>query len=220
MLLVILFMSGYGLGLTQAPGYQGNRFLVKYDLSFFWDFYRTIPKTPSVFHKVSLEYVITETHSIGLRYQTDNLKVFAGDHFLAPIDDGEHVGDLNNQNITFFVNLFTFRNSGNLAPSGVYWTFGASLQTFKYDGIIDVFNLEIVEGSTKRGIDVSLLIGTGKKFILKDRLVLDFGFEFNVPVSAFRHNPLGGTIETSDVGVLNRQFQIAQFNLGFGFLSF
>jgi hypothetical protein len=202
---------------AEPPGYQGRRAVIRYDLGIFWDFFgKVADPQPVLFHKANFEYVLTEMYMIGWRYQYNKLRVLAGDHFLDPIPDRQKVGDLTNHNLSFYAKFYRYRKLGHIAPTGQYWMVGLTADIYRYQGITDVQSLRIIEGATPYGLDVSILAGTGKTFIVKDRLVIDVGFEFNVPLTAWRHTPLGGPIETTDAGVLSRQFHIFEINLGIG----
>lgn len=220
----ILLLTGLQLHaqtVTPPPGYQGLRTIFRYDQGIFWDFFGdVVDPVPVLFYKANVEIVFSERHSFGIRYQYDNPRILAGDHFLKPIPDRKKVGELINHNAVFYTRFYRYRKAGHISPVGQYWVVGMSVNTYRYTGITDVQNLVQISGTTPTGADISLLAGTGKTFVVARRLILDVGLEFNIPVSAWRHNPLGGPIERSDAGVFTRQFNIFQVNLGIGFLAF
>jgi hypothetical protein len=216
--LVLLMTAQHGA--AQVPGYQGKKVVMRYDFGIFWDFFDEVDPRPVMAHKANAEFVLSEAHVLGVRYHFSRPRVLAGDHFLKPIPDREKVGELTNHNTVFFAKIYRFRKAGHIAPVGQYWLVGATFSAYQYQGITDVLNLEEIQGKTGYGVDLSILAGTGKTFVVKDRLVIDLGFEFNIPVSGWRHNPLGGPIGKSDAGVFTRQFNIFQVNLGIGALVF
>ncbi|GEM_PF-3139003 len=193
-LLLLVVISSYSLS-AQDPGYIGKRFSILavgnvgiqynvFDMASSND--RAINFTPMF--GGSLEYAISPTSAIGvtlMRY---------GEHYQPGVDYDYVFSDAYYKYLEFHDNIMIYSLDHIKFNSGMYGVGGyrkLSLQLFQHSSS-DVASSVIALDGTPDGyqtayfdkvsyFDFGLQFGFGRRWIIKDMLILDFGVSFGAP---------------------------------------
>jgi hypothetical protein len=189
--LVILVCSGY-LGLAQVPGYMGLKCTVNYDLGMLPPqvVFRS-GTIPMLYHNVSVDYVLTRSISIGVKYgfMTYNApaeinQIPTGSGYVA----ANYLGRYTQNTVAVLVKKF-FTQRGYIAPIGRYVSFGAYFQH-----VVDkeatafaggnITNDEFTPPTAFRGVAEygGVMFGIGRNFVVANRILIDFGGNFSLPL--------------------------------------
>lgn len=217
---------------AQIPGFQGKRFIVKYDLGIMHPaIVGRSGKPPMLYHGLALDYTVSRAWSIGvkgnfmtIKAPTDK-KAFYNYTYSSetPSSYKDYVERYTQVTVGVYAKKFAIRK-GYLAPMGRYIVIGAY-----YQYVIDNFAQVNISSSSSSSTVYSIsrkraiahfggvTVGMGRNFIVARRIVLDLGFTLNIaPVAhiVFDDKERAGVYR--DV-MLRNLFQV---HLGFGALAF
>lgn len=229
--LVILAVFATTFAGAQIPGFQGKRFIVKYDLGIMHPaIVGRTGKPPMLYHGLVLDYTVSRAWTVGVKGNFMTIKAptdkqsfyYSGSN--SEIDFRDYPGRYTQVTVGFYAKKFAIRK-GYLAPMGRYIVLG-----LYYQYAIDNFTKPTpISGSFTDNYTYSvthkraivhfggITIGMGRNFIVSRRIVIDLGFTLNVaPIAhvAFEDKDRIGVYR--DV-VLRNLFQV---HLGFGALAF
>ena len=227
-LLYILLFTG-SVGFCQVPGYMGLKLSVNYDAGLMHP--AIVGRTgtlPMLYHNVSVDYVLTRSVSIGLKYcfMTYNAPAeriqFDGSGF----NNTDYKGRYTEHVVAFIVKRF-FRNRGFIAPVGRYMTYGLYYQyavdrgatTWAGGNSINDEHTAAPVGFKGTANYGGFILGIGRNFIVANRMIIDFGGNINVPLNYVIE--AGGT--TTEKGTVFRDIalrNLLQVHLGLGVLAF
>jgi hypothetical protein len=173
---------------AQNPGYIGKKSVIAYGVELSPALEGATNLIPiNLTHQLSFEHAIKSRISIGLltRYAStiyDNEQIIS-DELGKPTSDYSI-------NAFSFVPYMKFYSKNFVAPWGKYWMLGANVNatTTKHDSymyvtknISDHDTLLMDFGGTKQmHTSFDLLIGKGKSRIINDKIVIDYGFNFQL----------------------------------------
>lgn len=221
--ILLLFISA-GLS-AQVPGYQGLRFIAKYNLGMMHPaIVSRSGKAPMVYNNASIEYVVNRAWCIGVKYgfmthTSPPKKIWFDDYVSNRLD---YKGNFT-QHTAHFYGKYFFKRRGFIAPVGPYVTFGAYYQyaknrfyTSSGGGYGDNSNvLEHKAISHYAGV----YFGMGRTFVVANRLLIDLGYDFNFTApSPSIMNGSGGKYEIAFNEMLLRN--LFQLHVGIGVLAF
>ena len=218
---------------AQVPGYQGLRFSVKYDLGLMHPIFegRRGP-LPWVYHNLAFDYVITRNLSVGIQYgfmitsqQPNHLAIGSSaiDENYNTYLPADHPMKYTQHTVAFKLKKF-FRKKGYIAPVGRYLVFGAYYQ-YAIDNSVSTVSTDYSYSGYSNGLAREfkatcnmggVVLGIGRTFVVANRVLIDFGCDFNLPVVVFPSASVQQTIAYRDV-VFNNMFHVY---LGLGVLAF
>ncbi|MDB5282820.1 MAG: hypothetical protein JWO06_1895 [Bacteroidota bacterium] len=224
---ILMFLSLCGA--AQVPGYQGLKFSVKYDLGFMHPIFEYRRGTlPLLCHNFSVDYVVSRSVSLGIRYgfmfykQPPNKLAFNNNVGDLDINPADYLGKYQQHQISFIVKRF-YKRKGFIAPVGRYITFGAYYQyatdqtilnTTNYSYPNSKFYFQSFKGTAHFG---GVILGIGRNFIVANRVIIDFGGEINFPFAVVSKTAsLEKRVTYRDVLYNN----LMQLYIGVGMLAF
>ena len=226
-LLYILLFTGLA-GFCQVPGYMGLKFSVNYDAGLMHPIIVGRTGTlPMLYHNVSVDYVVTRSVSIGVKYcfMTYNAPAEVGQFEGSDFNNQDYKGRYTQHTVAFMVKRF-FRNRGFIAPVGRYMSFGLYYQyatdrsaTTFVNGNNAVYDHSPAPTGFKGTANYGgFILGVGRNFIVANRMIIDFGGNINVPLSYI----IGPELST-EKGTVFRDVvlrNLLQVHLGLGVLAF
>lgn len=242
LLVIILFVSLTVSAGNNVPGYQGKKFIIKYDCGIMHPFLMgRSGKLPELYHNLSMDYVVSRAWSVGGKYgfmhynaATDK-KTFYGREYYQDIEDNFPAGPESfkgryMQHTVAFIAKHYYKRRGYIAPVGRYITLGVYYQyTSQHLATIDGTSTTDIFGNTRYEYDVQgykaithwggFIFGMGRSMVVAKRMVIDVGFNLNIapwPVYVFGDDT---TVKASAYRELLLR-NIFQVYLGFGALAF
>ncbi len=163
-LLVLSFLTIQHLYSQNVPGYQGKKLWVEYNPSI-----ALLTNNIDLYHMqaISIHYVLSRNASLGLLFEYNNAN-FAGIYDVFFRESYKFKED--NIALGLRLNLYANSNRGSLAPVGIY-----NIIDLKY-GLANIKLEGLDEQIDTKGSYVEFGWGMGERFILKDRIVLNFFF--------------------------------------------
>lgn len=219
---------------AQIPGFQGKRFIVKYDLGIMHPaIVGRTGKPPMLYHGLALDYTVSRAWSIGVKGNFMTIKAPTERKGFynyttsseSKLDYKNYTGQYTQVTVGVYAKKFAIRK-GYLAPMGRYIVLGVY-----YQYVVDNFAQIKISGDNsyygnynytvarKKGIAHfgGVTVGMGRNFIVARRLVLDLGFTLNIaPVAHIVFDDKERATVYRDVMLRN----LLQIHLGFGALAF
>lgn len=210
--------------MADIPGYMGLKLVVKYDAGLFHPGILGRTGTlPSLQNNLSVECAVSRAWMVGVRYgfmtynHSPNPNTFyPNTRYKWGINSEDYKGRLTQHVVSVYAKKFPYKK-GFIAPHGRYFLIGMYYQyATDYDSRLDTYSdgRKIVTTQKATAHFGGLMLGTGRNFILANRVVIDFGFVINVPLAIF---PKTEYIEFNKNIMLRNLLQI---NLGLGVLAF
>ncbi|MBD0255652.1 MAG: hypothetical protein ICV83_08020 [Cytophagales bacterium] len=215
---LVFLLCACGAALAQ-PGYQGRKLSVQANLLFLPAFTNgTYHREPGLTSfnttgEASVDYVLSKRTALGLsfrRARTSNINDYGKDG-LSPVKVFSNAVGLQYRVYK--------RKSGNIAPLGKYFQWGAGL-------LLNQVRQPAPGGSTTAFRMYALRMGAGRNRILFDRLILSHGWEIShvLPASG-GEGLLGATHYYKDDAQTMAQYRlwrhsILNFRVGLGFLAY
>ncbi len=236
-LLLLFGAVAFSWGKGKVPGFQGKKFLMKYDLGIMHP--TLVGRTgvlPMLYHNVSADYVIARAWTIGVKYgfmtyksHTDRKGFYGQIEQYYGLGDNVNIKDYKGRYTQHTVSVLAKKfdiKKGYIAPVGRYVILGvyyqyATDQLFELDGFYDYQTgySEVNVNSYKTTAHfMGFTIGTGRNFIIARRIIVDIGFCLNVtPFAMVMLN--GSPVQQAEWRniMLRNLFQI---NVGLGSLIF
>lgn len=214
---------------ADIPGYMGLKFAVKADLGIMHPAVVGCPgKLPMFYINGSAESAVSRAWMVGIRYGFmtynappykrlfNNYRNFPSTPSVNPDD---YWGRYTQHTVSVYAKKFPYKK-GFIAPYGRYFLIGLYYQygidrLSEYTAYIDVNEKPhaIVKGYKATAHFGGIMLGAGKNFIIAKRLLIDFGFVINMPL----------TIILKEPKEFNMDFylrNLIQINVGFGSLIF
>lgn len=225
LIVLLVFLSAGAM--AQVPGYMGLKFSVKYDAGIMEP--PIVGRTgvlPMLYNNVSADYVVSRYVSVGIKYcfMTYNAPPQVSQFSDGLYNPADYKGRFTEHTVAIIVKRF-FKRSGFIAPVGRYLTFGAYYQhavskeattylngdNITYDNVIPPQGFK---GTAEYG---GIILGCGRNFVVANRMLIDFGFNVNVPLAIPGEITASKTLTVYNDVVLRNLLQIY---LGLGVLAF
>jgi hypothetical protein len=219
---------------AQIPGFQGKRFIVKYDLGIMHPaIVGRTGKPPMLYHGLALDYTVARAWSVGVKgnFMTINAptdkKAFQYYNYNngSGLDYRDYPGRYTQVTVGFYAKKFAIRK-GYLAPMGRYIVLGVYYQ-YAVDNITlpgtagNNSNIDYSYSVTRKKVVAhfgGITVGMGRNFIVSRRMVIDLGFTLNVaPVPHVVFSDEDDKMAVYRDLMLRNIFQV---HLGFGALAF
>lgn len=242
LLIATLFVSHTATCGGNVPGYQGKKFIIKYDCGIMHPFLmgRT-GKLPELYHNLSMDYVVSRAWSVGGKYgfmhynAPADKKTFYGDSYYngysgdIPLSVNDYKGRYMQHTVAFIAKHY-YKRRGYIAPIGRYLSLGVYYQyTSQHLSVVERTQLSNpfyneYEYNVKRYTAVThwggFILGMGRSMVVAKRMVIDVGFNLNIaPWPAFVFSGNGDTLKSAAYRELLLR-NIFQVYLGFGALAF
>lgn len=218
---------------AQIPGYQGLRFIAKYNCGINHPGLFGRPgRLPAVFHIASLEYTVSRQWAIGINYgfmfyndAPAPKTLFASNESYNKINRSDFKGKYL-QHTTSIYGKYYIKRRGFIAPVGPYVIAGLYYQ---YSRNIFYSPPETQYTPGTRPIQQNNIIahhmgihfGMGRNFVVLNRMVIDLGFTLNLTApnpAIVAESGFGGSQRVAYNDLILRN--LFQLHLGLGVLAF
>jgi hypothetical protein len=194
---------------------------------------------PMLYHNGSIDYVISRKFSIGVKYgfmfykAPPDAKVFSNNsynytYYGSDLDRNDFKGKYIQHTVALVFKHF-MRKRGFIAPVGRYFTYGVYYQyavnhfttvsEYGYDNYTGAYTYN-VQGKMAVTHTAGILLGTGRTFVVANRIVLDLGANINVSPYIVKVKDSGNE---AFFGFAQRELilrNLLQIYLGIGVLAF
>lgn len=207
---------------ADVPGYMGLKLLVKYDAGLMHPaIVGRNGSLPSLHNNLSIECAVSRAWVLGVRYGFMTYNHAPDRNSFYPnttLDWGVNINDykarLTQHSVSVYAKKFPYKK-GFIAPYGRYFLLGMYYQyATDFDSRLTGYTdgSRIVRSQKATAHFGGIMLGAGRNFIVADRVVIDFGFVINVPLTIF---PNYNYAEFNKNIILRN---LLQLNLGIGVL--